>query len=102
MGFAGRPLGLAASSRFLYATALARPAAVVRDAGNVFDEGNFEPGGLDSADRRFAAGSGSVDVDADAARTLLKLIDTLDDTDDVQRVSVNFEVSDDIMAELTG
>ena len=44
----------------------------------------------------------SVDVDADAARTLLKLIDTLDDSDDVQRVSVNFEVSDDIMAELTG
>ena len=27
---------------------------------------------------------------------------TLDDSDDVQRVSVNFEVSDDIMAELTG
>ena len=44
----------------------------------------------------------SVDVDADAARTLLKLIDTLDDSDDVQRVAVNFEVSDDIMAELTG
>jgi YebC/PmpR family DNA-binding regulatory protein len=44
----------------------------------------------------------SVDVDADAARTLLKLIDTLDESDDVQRVAANFEVSDDIMAELTG
>ena len=44
----------------------------------------------------------SVDLNADSARTLLKLIDTLDDSDDVQRVSANFEVSDDVMAELTG
>ncbi|MBN42337.1 MAG: YebC/PmpR family DNA-binding transcriptional regulator [Alphaproteobacteria bacterium] len=43
----------------------------------------------------------SVDLDADSARTLLKLIDTLDESDDVQRVSANFEVSDEIMAELT-
>ncbi|MBT3401055.1 MAG: YebC/PmpR family DNA-binding transcriptional regulator [Rhodospirillaceae bacterium] len=43
----------------------------------------------------------SVDLNADSARTLLKLIDTLDDSDDVQRVSANFEVSDDVMAELT-
>jgi len=32
----------------------------------------------------------------------LKLIDVLDDNDDVQRVATNFEVSDDVMAELTG
>ncbi|MBS27722.1 MAG: YebC/PmpR family DNA-binding transcriptional regulator [Alphaproteobacteria bacterium] len=44
----------------------------------------------------------TVDLEADSARTLLKLIDTLDDSDDVQRVAANFEVSDDIMAELTG
>ena len=44
----------------------------------------------------------TVDLTADTARTGLKLIDVLDDNDDVQRVATNFEVSDDVMAELTG
>jgi YebC/PmpR family DNA-binding regulatory protein len=44
----------------------------------------------------------TVDLTADTARTVLKLIDVLDDNDDVQRVATNFEVSDDVMAELTG
>ena len=44
----------------------------------------------------------TVDLNADSARTVLKLIDVLDDSDDVQRVATNFEVSDDVMAELTG
>lgn len=43
----------------------------------------------------------TVDLNADTARTVLKLIDVLDDSDDVQRVATNFEVSDDVMAELT-
>jgi YebC/PmpR family DNA-binding regulatory protein len=43
----------------------------------------------------------TVDLTADTARTVLKLIDVLDDNDDVQRVATNFEVSDDVMAELT-
>ena len=43
----------------------------------------------------------TVDLNADSARTVLKLIDVLDDNDDVQRVATNFEVSDDVMAELT-
>ena len=44
----------------------------------------------------------TVDLNADSARTVLKLIDVLDESDDVQRVATNFEVSDEVMAELTG
>ncbi|MEK9710512.1 MAG: YebC/PmpR family DNA-binding transcriptional regulator, partial [Alphaproteobacteria bacterium] len=33
--------------------------------------------------------------------TLLKLLDVLDDNDDVQNVSSNFDISDDIIAKLT-
>ncbi|MEO3434223.1 YebC/PmpR family DNA-binding transcriptional regulator [Inquilinus sp. CAU 1745] len=42
-----------------------------------------------------------VAVDEEAAATLLKLLDALDDNDDVQRVSANFEIADDVMARLT-
>ena len=40
-------------------------------------------------------------VDEDAASALIKLMDVLDDNDDVQRVAANFEISDDVMAKLT-
>jgi YebC/PmpR family DNA-binding regulatory protein len=40
-------------------------------------------------------------VDESTAQTLLKLIDVLEDNDDVQRVSTNFEVSDEILAKLS-
>ncbi|MFA5121139.1 YebC/PmpR family DNA-binding transcriptional regulator [Zavarzinia sp.] len=40
-------------------------------------------------------------VDEDTARSLLKMIDALEDNDDVQNVYTNFEVSDDIMARLS-
>jgi transcriptional/translational regulatory protein YebC/TACO1 len=39
-------------------------------------------------------------VDADAAATLLKLIDVLDDDDDVQTVWGNYEIPDEVMATL--
>ncbi|EME68172.1 hypothetical protein H261_19798 [Paramagnetospirillum caucaseum] len=39
-------------------------------------------------------------ADEETARTLLKLLDTLEDNDDVQRVQANFEISDDIMEKL--
>jgi YebC/PmpR family DNA-binding regulatory protein len=39
-------------------------------------------------------------VDEDTARTLLKLIDALEDDDDVQNVTANFEVSDEVMEKL--
>ncbi len=37
-------------------------------------------------------------VDPDQARSLLKLMDTLEDLDDIQSVTANFEMSDDLMA----
>ncbi len=40
-------------------------------------------------------------VDEEKAESLMKLIATLDDDDDVQNVFVNFEVSDEVMARLT-
>jgi YebC/PmpR family DNA-binding regulatory protein len=43
----------------------------------------------------------TIPVTEDQASTLLKLFDTLDDNDDVQSVSANFDISDEIMAKLT-
>ncbi|MEC7123733.1 MAG: YebC/PmpR family DNA-binding transcriptional regulator [Pseudomonadota bacterium] len=43
----------------------------------------------------------TIALDEDKAATLLKLLDVLDDSDDVQSVSANFEISDDVMAKLT-
>ncbi len=42
-----------------------------------------------------------VDVDEDTARTLLKLVDVLDDDDDVQTVWGNYEISDAVMEKLS-
>ena len=41
-----------------------------------------------------------VDVDEGTASTLLKLVDTLDDDDDVQTVWGNYEISDEVMEKL--
>lgn len=43
----------------------------------------------------------TISVDEDTAGTLLKLIDILDDNDDVQQVSANFDIADDIMERLS-
>ncbi len=43
----------------------------------------------------------TTDVDEQAAGTLLKLVATLEDEDDVQTVTANFEVSDELLAKLT-
>jgi transcriptional/translational regulatory protein YebC/TACO1 len=40
-----------------------------------------------------------VQVDVDRARQNLRLIETLEDNDDVQRVTANFELPDEILAE---
>ena len=42
----------------------------------------------------------TTELDLDGARSLLKLIDALEDDDDVQNVTANFEISDEVMAEL--
>jgi transcriptional/translational regulatory protein YebC/TACO1 len=40
----------------------------------------------------------TVPVDEDAARKVFKLVDALEDLDDVQNVYANFDVSDEVMA----
>jgi transcriptional/translational regulatory protein YebC/TACO1 len=43
-----------------------------------------------------------VTVDDDTGEKLLKLVDTLDDHDDVQHVYANFEVSEALAAKIGG
>ena len=92
----------------------------VLDAGaeEVSDEGETfevisEPGDLvavrtalqeagidyDSAEAQFVP-SMEIQVDAEKAAKLFKLIDALEDSDDVQNVYANFDVPDEVMAEL--
>ncbi|MBY8859486.1 YebC/PmpR family DNA-binding transcriptional regulator [Nocardia sp. CA2R105] len=53
----------------------------------------------DSADSGFQP-SVSVAVDAEGARKVFKLVDALEDSDDVQDVYTNVDVSDEVLAEL--
>jgi YebC/PmpR family DNA-binding regulatory protein len=53
----------------------------------------------DSADVVFHP-STQIEVDAEGARKILRLIDALEDLDDVQDVYANFDASDEVMAEL--
>jgi YebC/PmpR family DNA-binding regulatory protein len=53
----------------------------------------------DSADASFLP-SASTALDADTARKVFKLIDALEDCDDVQNVYANFDVPDDVLAEV--
>ena len=43
----------------------------------------------------------TVAIEEDSAGSLLKLLDALDESDDVQQVSANFEIADDILERLT-
>ena len=53
----------------------------------------------ESADPDFRA-SVEVPVDAESARKVFKLVDALEDSDDVQNVYTNVDVSDEVLAEL--
>ncbi|MGN0065633.1 MAG: YebC/PmpR family DNA-binding transcriptional regulator [Nocardioides sp.] len=53
----------------------------------------------DSAEVEFVA-SLDIPVDADAARKVFKVIDALEDLDDVQNVFSNVDISEDVLAEL--
>ncbi|HZL80752.1 MAG TPA: YebC/PmpR family DNA-binding transcriptional regulator [Demequina sp.] len=53
----------------------------------------------DSAEVQFVPAT-EVEVDIDGARKIMKLIDALDDSDDVQNVYANFNASDEVMAAL--
>ena len=42
----------------------------------------------------------TVKLEKEHASTVLKLVSMLEDNDDVQRVSANFDISDDILGEI--
>ena len=44
----------------------------------------------------------TIELDADSAKTMLNLLEALEDNDDVQKVSSNVEIDDAVMAELAG
>jgi YebC/PmpR family DNA-binding regulatory protein len=56
---------------------------------------------IDSADITMVANQ-TVHLDAAKARQVLRLVEQLDDLEDVQRVSVNLELSDELLAEVAG
>lgn len=53
----------------------------------------------DSAEANFVP-TMQVELDEDGARKIFRLIDALEDSDDVQNVFANFDVSDDVMAKV--
>ncbi|WP_369245250.1 YebC/PmpR family DNA-binding transcriptional regulator [Streptomyces sp. R41] len=53
----------------------------------------------DSADANFVP-TMQVELDEEGARKIFRLIDALEDSDDVQNVFANFDVSDDVMAKV--
>ena len=61
----------------------------------------LQSAGIDyeSADASFLP-SVTVPLDLDGARSVFRLIEALEDSDDVQNVYANFEVSDDIYEQL--
>ncbi|HZE41585.1 MAG TPA: YebC/PmpR family DNA-binding transcriptional regulator [Stackebrandtia sp.] len=71
------------------ATDLVAVRTALQDAGHDYD----------SADASFVP-SVTVPLDADGARKVLKVIEALEDSDEVQNVWANFDVSDEVMAEL--
>ena len=62
-------------------------------------EGRFQR--AENAELTWRASS-SVDLDEDDAGKLFKLLEALEENDDVQSVAANFSVSDDVMTKLTG
>jgi YebC/PmpR family DNA-binding regulatory protein len=56
---------------------------------------------IDSAESTMFARQ-TVDLDSSKARQALRLIELLEDLDDVQRVTANFEIPEDVFAEVAG
>jgi transcriptional/translational regulatory protein YebC/TACO1 len=55
----------------------------------------------DSADPTFLA-SVNIELDEDGARQIFRLIDALEESDDVQNVWANFDVSDEVLEAVAG
>lgn len=102
-----------ASEDQLFEVALEAGATDVRSAGDnlevVCDPDAFqavtaalEGAGIptESAELTRIAGT-TVELDADSARSVLKLMEALEDHDDIQNVYANFNISDAVMAELS-
>jgi len=98
----------------LMETGLEAGAEDIVDDGDAW-EVHVAPEGLEALQQAFDAAGYSyeraeismipqnyVDVDVVTGRKLLKLIDTLDDNDDVQNVHGNFELPDELLAEMAG
>ena len=71
------------------------------DFARLRDELEAKFGAPQEAQARLAARLTAMPVDGETAETLLKLLGALEDNDDVQTVSANFEVADDVLARLT-
>ena len=56
---------------------------------------------VDSAETTMVARQ-TVDLESSKARQALRLVELLEDLDDVQRVTVNFEIPEDVFAEVAG
>jgi len=69
---------------------------VFRDVAAALDAAEIEP----EVKEITRIPANTIDLDADAARKVLKLMERLDDHDDVQNVSANFNIPDEVMAEI--
>jgi transcriptional/translational regulatory protein YebC/TACO1 len=63
----------------------------------------LQDAGIDyeSADAAFLP-SVEIDLDEDQAKRVFKMIDAIEDSDDVQDVYANYNVADDVMEKLEG
>jgi YebC/PmpR family DNA-binding regulatory protein len=70
--------------------------AVYQDVSAALKHAGFEP----EMSHITRVPKSSIDLDATAARKVLKLMERLDDHDDVQNVSANFNIPDEVMVEM--
>jgi YebC/PmpR family DNA-binding regulatory protein len=106
--------GAAASEEKVYELALENGAEDIRNEGGGFEiitePDIFEDlkSKIDDAGIKYQVAELSlypkttVRLDADSARKVLKLVSALEDNDDVQRVSANFDIPDEVMSEIEG
>jgi YebC/PmpR family DNA-binding regulatory protein len=94
--------------------ALEAGASDVQEAGNLFEvqctpdvyqavASALEAAGIPTESAEITRiASNTVDLDGDTARTVVKLMEALEDHDDVQNVTANFNISDELMSEIAG
>lgn len=96
----------------LFEVALDAGASDVQQAGEMFEvnctpdafqavTGAIEAAGIPTESAEvLRVASNTVELDLDAARAVLKLMESLEDHDDVQSVTANFNIPDSVMAEI--